>query len=679
MLLSGVVLTVAASAALAQPAPPNAGAAPPPPAAPEPAQPPAGPQQVEPPAVVGRIAEISGAVSYKAATAAEWEKAERNWPIVAGDAIYAAADGQARLEIGGASITVRPNAVVDLAALDDRSAAVRANSGVAGIATAAGAEPFSIMTPRGSASLGPDGVYRVTSGDETTPTEIVVCRGGAVLADGRTRLAEGQMAVLSGDPASPQVQTSAATGGCDMAPVREAKLPPRVSRRMAGIRDLGERGRWSKGPSGADVWYPDDVSEDWAPYRNGRWSWVAPWGWTWVDDAPWGFAPFHYGRWSEIDGRWGWLPGEYAEHPVYAPAMVAFVEPPADAVVGGDPSLGWVPLGPDEVYRPYYWTPGLDYVRRVNGGVAGVTAATIGALIVAPMAIAAMRNRRAVTVVPVTVINGGRPIRPAILQTRPQVLASAPIRPGGRPVLPRGPGMHRIPGPVVGRVPVPPRPIPPLASRPPIARPLPGGPVPGGPAIGGPGRPPIAGPGMRPPVAPPVAGRPPVMAPGAKPPLSGPVAGRPPVGGPGAKPPIVGGPAAGRPPLAGPGGTRPPIAPIGAGAGRPGSQPGPGTRPTGPVVTRPPVAGRPPVAARPPVATRPAVVRQPAPSRPPVVRSPSAPMRPTAPVARPVPIRTAPPVARPSAPVMRPSAPAMRPAPVVRPAPARPAPAIKRP
>ena len=23
----------------------------------------------------------------------------------------------------------------------------------------------------------------------------------------------------------------------------------------------------------------------------------APWGWTWVDDAPWGFAPFHYGRW----------------------------------------------------------------------------------------------------------------------------------------------------------------------------------------------------------------------------------------------------------------------------------------------------------------------------------------------------------------------------------------------
>ena len=27
------------------------------------------------------------------------------------------------------------------------------------------------------------------------------------------------------------------------------------------------------------------------------WVWLRPWGWTWVDDAPWGFAPFHYGRW----------------------------------------------------------------------------------------------------------------------------------------------------------------------------------------------------------------------------------------------------------------------------------------------------------------------------------------------------------------------------------------------
>ena len=35
----------------------------------------------------------------------------------------------------------------------------------------------------------------------------------------------------------------------------------------------------------------------------------AGWGPTWVDSAPWGYAPFHYGRWAFICGRWGWCPG----------------------------------------------------------------------------------------------------------------------------------------------------------------------------------------------------------------------------------------------------------------------------------------------------------------------------------------------------------------------------------
>ena len=61
----------------------------------------------------------------------------------------------------------------------------------------------------------------------------------------------------------------------------------------------------------AAVWYPN-VYPGWAPYREGHWAWVEPWGWTWVDDAPWGFAPFHYGRWVNVGGRWGWVPGPVA-------------------------------------------------------------------------------------------------------------------------------------------------------------------------------------------------------------------------------------------------------------------------------------------------------------------------------------------------------------------------------
>jgi hypothetical protein len=48
---------------------------------------------------------------------------------------------------------------------------------------------------------------------------------------------------------------------------------------------------------------------------------------TWVDDAPWGYAPFHYGRWVCRE-RMGWVPGPIAVRPVYAPALVAFVGGP---------------------------------------------------------------------------------------------------------------------------------------------------------------------------------------------------------------------------------------------------------------------------------------------------------------------------------------------------------------
>ena len=63
----------------------------------------------------------------------------------------------------------------------------------------------------------------------------------------------------------------------------------------------------------------------WAPYRNGQWSWNDSYGWTWVDYSPWGFAPFHYGRWNYFGDRWGWCPGPIYAPPYYGPAFVGFL------------------------------------------------------------------------------------------------------------------------------------------------------------------------------------------------------------------------------------------------------------------------------------------------------------------------------------------------------------------
>jgi hypothetical protein len=106
----------------------------------------------------------------------------------------------------------------------------------------------------------------------------------------------------------------------------------------------------------------------WSPYHYGHWAWVSPWGWTWVDDAPWGFAPFHYGRWVFVGGYWGWVPGPIAIRPVYAPALVAFVGGRHFSLaigIGGGVGVGWFPLGPREVYVPSYRVSPA-YVQNVN-------------------------------------------------------------------------------------------------------------------------------------------------------------------------------------------------------------------------------------------------------------------------------------------------------------------------
>src|SRR5256885_13050762 len=78
---------------------------------------------------------------------------------------------------------------------------------------------------------------------------------------------------------------------------------------------------------------------------------------SWVDDAPWGFAPFHYGRWTIVGGSWGWVPGPIRVRPWYAPALVVWT--------GSSPRIGWFPLGYGEPYIPSYRVS-RDYFPTIN-------------------------------------------------------------------------------------------------------------------------------------------------------------------------------------------------------------------------------------------------------------------------------------------------------------------------
>ena len=214
-----------------------------------------------------------------------------------------------------------------------------------------------------------------------------------------------------------------------------AAPPPQVVASMPGGDDLSAYGTWSDTSDYGQVWYPQ-VAPDWVPYRDGQWAYVEPWGWTWVDSDPWGFAPFHYGRWVDTGGRWGWVPGApVAGPPVYAPALVTFFGLGAAVGVGIGAALaagrvGWFPLGPREAYRPWYHASPA-YIRNVN--IRHVTNITT---INRNVAVNNFANRRAATVVPTSAMTSSRPVGRFAQRVDPAQLAQARPLTGTQPARP---------------------------------------------------------------------------------------------------------------------------------------------------------------------------------------------------------------------------------------------------
>ena len=182
------------------------------------------------------------------------------------------------------------------------------------------------------------------------------------------------------------------------------------------------------------------------PYRDGNWRWIAPWGWTWIDDHPWGFAPSHYGRWAFVGEHWVWVPGRFVEHPEYMPAVVAFLGTRGVGLSVADspaPGIGWFPLAPGEAYWPSY-SSDLDYVRSLNqGDVVDLETIQFDANGEPPLEVfdEHFANRGFASVVPRPVFVNGGAVAPALLTLPDQRLQDAPVLMGSPQV---GPAVHRM-------------------------------------------------------------------------------------------------------------------------------------------------------------------------------------------------------------------------------------------
>jgi len=374
----------------------------------------------DPPGRVGRISLLGGSVFLHNDHYDEQQAAKLNWPVTTGDTLSTAAGSRAEVRIGSTAIRLDGDSQLEFGALDDQQLRLRLLRGTVAVRVrdSEQARQFTLTTPQGSVALNEAGTYRFEAGRRTGSTAVAVFQGAAAFAGAGLSLgiAAGQQAEIFGEANLGYAITAAVQGEFDawsLARDRhdDASRSVRyVSREMTGYEELDSHGDWREVAEYGPVWYPRRVLAGWAPYRSGHWAWVRPWGWTWIDDAPWGFAPFHYGRWIFVGGIWGWAPGPIVVRPVYAPALVAWVGRPGWQVsfsAGTGPAVGWFPLGPREVFVPAF-PASTVYVQRINAPHVRNIALIADAQREPHRVHHVHRSHRdAVTVVPSTVVSSG--------------------------------------------------------------------------------------------------------------------------------------------------------------------------------------------------------------------------------------------------------------------------------
>ncbi|WP_418314986.1 DUF6600 domain-containing protein [Piscinibacter sakaiensis] len=334
---------------------------------------------IDPPGRVGRLSEVLGTVWLFHPEEGEWIAAVRNRPVTSGDRLSTEAGSRLELQIGSTTVRLDGPTDIDIERIDDDAIEIGLQAGTLALRVRNddAARDLLLRTADGSFSPQRSGSYRLERlGDRS---ELSVLAGQAVYDGPQSAVTiyQGQRASFWIDAGGramyslgqPRFDAFASWIGERDRLADAATAGRHVSPEMTGYQDLDRHGRWSEDPEYGAIWTPHQVPGGWAPYAAGHWAWVSPWGWTWVDDAPWGFAPFHYGRWIVVDNRWWWAPGRRVARPIYAPALVGWIGGSGASVsltIGGGRGVGWFPLAPHEPYVPAYRVS-RDYVRVVNG------------------------------------------------------------------------------------------------------------------------------------------------------------------------------------------------------------------------------------------------------------------------------------------------------------------------
>src|SRR5574337_137249 len=300
-----------------------------------------------------------------------------NRPLVGGERIETAGDARALIRLGSTALRLGPHADLVLRQLAATQVVIDLGAGSAAlqIETQDWADRIVLLTPEGRWRALRPGHYRIDRWGDAT-------RATAWEGDLRFDAADRTLIVPAGRFA--EVSRSGVQAMTDVSwgePVadefaewvqRDARIAAQaaalryVSPEVVGWDDLDRHGEWVADPQWGSLWLPGGVGAGWTPYLDGRWVWIVSWGWTWVDTSPWGFAPYHYGRWLRWHGRWAWTPGPRHSPPRFAPAPPQWPAPPRTAPGPHPPPPAGHPPDRALPHPPYQALPGSPEPPRTG-------------------------------------------------------------------------------------------------------------------------------------------------------------------------------------------------------------------------------------------------------------------------------------------------------------------------
>ncbi len=343
--------------------------------------------QTDPPGRVAHLSHLEGHASFALEGSGAWSPAEFNRPLTSGDQVATDPGSRAELHSGSTALRLDGRTRLIFTTLNDDTTRLQLAGGTLALQIRAlyPGERYEINTANLAFVASQPGEYRFDVDLARGTTRVTLHRGSGVAygegGETRSLAAPQQMIFLGRQLGLMQVLAAAPRDAFDLWVAARTRLEDRsrsaryLSRETPGYQQLDAYGDWSSDPFYGPIWYPRVTLVDWAPYRYGQWRWIAPWGWTWIDDAPWGFAPCHYGRWTQVGARWAWVPGPLTPRPIFAPALVGFIGIAGSSggvnwsisIGSGGAGIAWFPLAPGEVWRPAY-AASSRYLEQINRG-----------------------------------------------------------------------------------------------------------------------------------------------------------------------------------------------------------------------------------------------------------------------------------------------------------------------